>query len=168
MAFIGIIVENKNEIQIKRILENSLNYKKHTVIIVNKKNIENIRNIKFETVLIIDLEESMEKKVSLILGGTKYLIINSDIKSENLEFINNLKLNIITFGFNQKATITASSVEDDLMLCLQRKIIDISENIIEPQEILVKTTEKKVVNSIHNVMGIASILLVYGKKEIFF
>lgn len=171
MAFIGIIAESKNEAQIKRILDNNLNSpnKEHTVVIINDKSIDNIRNIRFETILIISLEEIIEKKeiINELLKNTKYLVINSDIDN-NLEIINNIKSNVITFGFNQKATITASSVEESLMLCLQRKIIDINKNVLEPQEIQVKILNKKMSNNTNNSMGIASILLIYGKNEIIF
>ena len=172
MAFIGIIAESKNEMQIKRILECNLNRvnKEHTVIIINDKSIDNIRNIRFETILVMNLEEITEGKeiIHEIFKNTKYLIINIDMNYEGLEIINNMKLNVITFGFNQKATITASSIEENLLLCLQRKIIDVKQNILEPQEISATIRNKKLLSSPHNLMGIASILLVYGKKEIIF
>lgn len=172
MAFIGVIAESKNEMQIKKIISKNLNSenKEHTVITINSKSIDNIKNIRFETILVISLEE-LSKKYSMIneiLKNAKYLVINSDIDENNLEFINNTKVNAITFGFNQKATITASSVEDNLMLCIQRKIIDVNRNSLEPQEIEVKNNNEKLSNSSHNAMGIASILLIYGKKEIIF
>lgn len=172
MAFIGVIAESKNEMQIKKIISKKLNSenKEHTVITINSKSIDNIKNIRFETILVISLEE-LSKKYSMIneiLKNAKYLVINSDIDENNLEFINNTKVNAITFGFNQKATITASSVEDNLMLCIQRKIIDVNRNSLEPQEIEVKNNNEKLSNSSHNAMGIASILLIYGKKEIIF
>ena len=171
MAFIGIIAESKSEDQIKRILDNNLNSpnKEHTVIIINDKSIDNIRNIRFETILVISLEEVTEKKkiINDLLKNAKYIVINSDIDN-NLEIINNIKSNVITFGFNQKATITASSVEESLMICLQRKIIDAKQNVLEPQEIQFKILSKKLSNNTHNSMGIASTLLIYGKKEIIF
>ena len=169
MAFIGVIAESKNEMQIKKIISKNLNSenKEHTVITINSKSIDNIKNIRFETILVISLEELSKKysAINEILKNAKYLVINSDIDENNLEFINNTKVNAITFGFNQKATITASSVEDNLMLCIQRKIIDVNRNILEPQEIEIKNNGKKLSNSSHNAMGIASILLIYGKKE---
>lgn len=172
MAFIGVIAESKNEMQIKRALDNNLNSlnKEHTVITINSKSIDNIKNIRFETILVISLEELIGKQeiINEIFKNTKYIVINSDIDDTSLEFMNNTKINVITFGFNQKATITASSVEDNLMLCVQRKIIDINKNIIEPQDLKVNIISKKLSNSSHNAMGIASIMLIYGKKEIIF
>lgn len=172
MSFIGVIADSKNEMQIKRTLDNSLNSvnKEHTVITINDKSVDNIKNIRFETILVISLKELVNKfdVINEIFKNTKYLVINSDIDDDSLKLINNTKLNVITFGFNQKATITASSVEDNLMLCLQRKILDINKNILEPQEIEVKVISKKLSNSTHNSMGIASVMLIYGKKEIIF
>ena len=172
MAFIGIVAESRNEMQIKRILDNKLNSptKEHTVIVINDKNIENIRNIKFQTILVMNLDEITNKQetVSKLFKNTEYLVINADIDIESLRLMNNMELNVITFGFNQKATITASSVEENLMICLQRKILDVHKNVIEPQEILIKTLNPKILNNAHNAMGIETILLIYGKNEINF
>ena len=49
-------------------------------------------------------------------------IINVD-EGITVEGIENIKSNIISYGFNTKSTVTASSVDDDSMLiCLQRAI----------------------------------------------
>lgn len=171
MAFIGIIADSKYETDIKRVLDDRLNrkFKEHTVIGINAKSIENIKNIKFETILVMDLEDVKDKEecVSKLFESTKYLVINSDMES-SFEAINNMKLNIITFGFNSKSTITASSVEENFLICLQRNIIDISGKTIEPQEFKFEIFDKKLSSRHHNLMGIASILLIYGKSEIFF
>lgn len=156
---------------LKKILDNRLNSenKEYTIIVINDKSINNIKNIRFETILVMDIErvKEQEKELNELFENSKYLVINADMDS-SLEVINNMKLNIITFGFNTKSTITASSVENNFLICLQRKIININKEIIEPQEIEVKIIDKKLSNSSHNLMGIASILLIYGKKEIFF
>lgn len=171
MAFIGIIVDSKHETQIKRTLEAKLNIpnKEHTIIAINDKSIENIKNIRFETILIMDVNEvqSKEKLLNEVFEKSKYLVINADMES-TLEIVNNMKVNIITFGFNSKSTVTASSVEEPFLICLQRKIVDINKEILEPQELEVKIADKKLSNSSHNLMGIASILLIYGKRENFF
>lgn len=171
MAFIGVIAESKNEMQIKRALDNKLNsnHKEHTVIAINDKSINNVRNIRFETILVISLEEITNKDIiNDLFKNTKYLVISSDIPYNSLELINNIKLNVITFGFNQKSTITASSVEEGLIICLQRRLIDINKNVLDPQDIEVKVINKSLSNSTHNAMGIAGVLLIYGKREINF
>ena len=171
MAFIGIIADSKYECGLKRILDNRLNRvnKEHTIITINDNSINNIKNIRFETILVMELEKLRQKEELLneLFENAKYLVINADMEG-TLEFINNMKVNIITFGFNSKSTITASSVEEDFLICLQRKIININKEVLEPQEIEVKIAEKKLLNNSHNLMGIASILLIYGKTEIFF
>lgn len=171
MAFIGIIADSKYEGEIKRILDNKLNSvnKEHTVILINDKSIDNMKNIRFETILVIDLSrvKGKEEMLNELFQNSKYLVVNADMEND-LELINNMKLNVITFGFNSKSTITASSVEENLLICLQRKIENIDKEVLEPQEIKVKIESKKLSNSSHNLMGIASALLIYGKKEIFF
>ena len=171
MAFIGVIADNKYEMQIKKLLDNLLNakIKKYTIIVINDKSIENIKNIKFETILVMDLKrvEKEEEILNEMFEKLKYLVINADMDS-SLNIINNLKVNVITFGFSSKSTITASSVEDNMLLCVQRKIINIEGKILEPQEIKTNITNGKLKNNSHNLMGIATILLIYGKNENFF
>ena len=166
MAFIGVVSEKKNEVQIKKVLDNSLNSenKQHTIIIINDINIQNIKNIRFETILIISLEELYNKAaLNALIKNLEYLIISSDIDNSIIQINNNQKTSVITFGFNSKATITASSVEEGLMICIQRKIFDINKNALEPQEIKVKSNNKK---NLKNIIGIASTLLIYAKKEL--
>lgn len=171
MAFIGVIADNKYEMQIKKLLDNLLNakIKKYTIIVINDKSIENIKNIKFETILVMDLKrvENEEEILNEMFEKLKYLVINADMDS-SLNITNNLKVNVITFGFNSKSTITASSVEDNMLICLQRRIINIEGVILEPQEIKTNITSGKLKNNSHNLMGIATILLIYGKNENFF
>lgn len=171
MAFIGIIADSKYEDRLKRIIEGRLNVpnKEYTVIEINDKSIENIKNIRFETILVMSLSKVEEKEAELseLFKNSKYLVINADMEG-NLKLIEDIKLNVITFGFNSKSTITASSVEENFIVCIQRNIVDINQKVLEPQEIEVKIKDKKLSNNSHNLMGIASILLIYGKKEIFF
>ena len=171
MAFIGIISDSQSEKQLKRILDARLNNisKEHTIIVINDKSIENIKNIKFETILVMDLKrvKTRENILNELFKNLKYLVINADME-DSLDVVNNMKLNIITFGFNSKSTITASSVEEEFLICLQRRIIDINGKILEPQEIEVKVLNKKLSNNSHNLMGKSSMLLIYGKNEIFF
>ena len=170
MAFIGIIADSKYEDGLKRIIEGRLNVpnKEYTVIEINDKSIENIKNIRFETILVMSLSKVEEKEAELseLFKNSKYLVINADMEG-NLKLIEDIKLNVITFGFNSKSTITASSVEENFIVCIQRNIVDINQKVLEPQEIEVKIKDKKLSNNSHNLMGIASILLIYGKKEIF-
>lgn len=164
MAFIGIISDSKSEKIIKMILDERLG-NANNIIIINSKSIENLRNIKFETILIANNNNIItENKETLkrIINNTKYLIINADIELE-LQFEEQIELNVITFGFNPKATITASSVEDDILLCIQRNIKDIYGNVIEQQEMKIRFFGENIGINTNNLMGISSIMLLYGK-----
>lgn len=164
MAFIGIISDSKSEKLIKMILEEKLG-KVNNIIIINSKSVDNLKNIKFETILIANnnaiIKENSEA-INKIVSNTKYLIINADIELE-FQLDEKVELNVITFGFNPKATITASSVEDDVLLCIQRNIRDIEENLIEQQEIKITFFGENIGINTNNLMGISAILLLYGK-----
>lgn len=164
MSFIGVICKTKNENYIKQILTKKLKGK--TILIFTKENIENLKNITFETILILSNNEEVlckRKIVKNIIKKTSYLVINSDEKI-NLNLLENMDLNVITFGFNSKSTITASSVRDEgILLCVQRNMKLISGNKIEPQEISVRKVEQKLPTNI--MMGIATMLLIYGKND---
>ena len=86
MAFIGIIADSKYEGEIKRVLDNKLNSinKEHTVILINDKSIENMKNIRFETILVIDLSKvkGKEEMLNELFKNSKYLILNSDMESD--------------------------------------------------------------------------------------
>lgn len=164
MAFIGIISDSKSDKIIKMILDEKLD-KSNNIIIINSKSVENLKNIKFETILIANnnnISIENEEILNKIISNTKYLIINADIELE-LNFEEQPELNVITFGFNPKATITASSVEDDILLCIQRNIKDIQNNTIEQQEMKIRFFGEKIGLNTNNLMGISAILLLYGR-----
>lgn len=165
MSFIGIICQPKQEGYIKQILNSNLT--SENIIILKEDNIDNFKNITFETIAIFSNQSSIFQKneiISKIIEKTKYFVINSD-EEMKLEYIKNLKANIITYGFNAKSTVTASSVnEESILICLQRVIENRVGKQIEPQEIYVPYIEHKV-NSI-TIMGIISILFIYGKGQI--
>ena len=131
MFFIGIVSEEKNEKHIKDILKQKI--ENENVVFINEKNIENIKNIKFK---IIVLNKGIDNKnIKNILLNAEYLILNSDINVK-IDLIENLDLKVITYGFNSKSTVTASSVtEEEMLICVQRNIINIKGKKIEPQEI---------------------------------
>lgn len=164
MSFIGIITENKKEINVKNIISKNI---EANVIIINEKNIDNIKNVKFETILICGINEKVFKKDEIlkkIISNVKFLIINSDI-NRHLDILSNLNVVVISFGFNQKSSVTASSVnEDNILVCIQRNMKDINDKTIEPQEIRVEVENKSC--NIHNIIGCICVLLIYGKKYI--
>ena len=138
MFFIGIITNQKNEAYIKRELL-KIGIEK-SVIFINERNIANIKNVKFET-LVIDNKVENKLEFRKIIESSKYIVLNSDITMD-LELMDNLNLTVITFGFNNKATFTVSSIEENnIIICLQRIIYNKDEEKIEPQEYKLEVPE---------------------------
>ena len=132
MFFIGIITNQKNELFIKRNLFNIV--PENSIIFINEKNIDNIKNIKFETILLDNKITKKKNEIRKIVSSCKYLILNNDIEIDN-SIIEDLDLTIITYGFNGKSTFTISSIENNvLIICLQRIIFIKNNKQIEPQE----------------------------------
>ena len=157
MPFIGIIAEERKSNIIKKQIVEQLKIDENLIILIKEKNIENIKNIKFDTI-ILDRKFNNEKKLKIVLENVKYLIINCDVvKSFNV--LNDIEINVITYGFNSKATITASSVgEEEILVCLQRNIINAKKQKVEPQEVKIE-----IQNDAMSTMAITAILLIYGK-----
>ena len=138
MFFVGIITNQKNEAYIKKELL-KIGIEKN-VIFINEKNITNVKNVKFETLII---DDKVENKTQLrkIIEGSKYIILNSDIPID-LKLMDNLSLTVITYGFNNKATFTVSSIEENnLIICLQRIIYNKNNEVVEPQEFKLEVSE---------------------------
>lgn len=160
MAFIGVITNQKNEEYIKRILCRNLQTN-HMILFISDKNIDNMKNIKFETIM-IDKNIKSKKELKTMISNSKYLILNSDLNPE-LDVLENLNLTIITYGFNNKATLSISSIsENSIMICLQRIVKTVEEKKYEPQEFEINKPESMEVNSL---IGTIGILLTYGKSE---
>ncbi|MCL2500475.1 MAG: hypothetical protein FWE90_09080 [Defluviitaleaceae bacterium] len=85
-------------------------------------------------VLVADNSASILSDLISSLTCDDYLVINAD----NVEIFASLGQNqakVITYGFNPRACITASSVtEDGLQLCIQRSFVDIEGVTRPPQE----------------------------------
>ena len=157
MSFIGIVTNLKNEAYMRKELSKYL--KIENIIFITEKSINNIKNIKFKTIL-IDRDFQEKELLKKIISNSEQLIINADIES-NFRILENLDLTVITYGFNSKSTVTMSSVEEEkAILCLQRSIIDINNNKKEPQEIEISINKNM---QIHSVMGMFCLLLCYNK-----
>ncbi len=156
MHLVGILTEKNNEGYIKQELHK---LGENEIFFLNEDSITNLKNIKFQTILIGKKVKENSKEVHEILSKAEYLIFNVDI-TENLELINNLNLQLITYGFNSKASITASSMEgEEVMVCLQRSIKSVNGKITEPQEITIKAYNNV---SKYGVMELLGINLVYA------
>lgn len=161
MIFIGIVTDTKSESYIKRIQNNNDIFNKYHIIFIKEKSIDNIKNIKFETI-IINRKFNEEQSLNKLIAKSKYLIINEDIDMA-ISLLNDVNSNIITYGFNSKSTITMSSLtEDSIQICVQRNILS-KQNEIEQQEI---SLSKEAESEAYDIMLLISILLVYNKNDI--
>ncbi len=139
MALIGILTEPKNKLYLQEELKKR---QLEEVFFLTENTILNMHNVKFDIFLLGKKISKNQELVRTLAKGADYFIFNSDIK-ENLPLLEDLDLKIITYGYNQKATITASSVDENkMMICLQRGIENIKQKKIEPQEIEIEVTNK--------------------------
>ena len=166
MPLIGVIAKENDSNFIKNELNRNACYSNFEVININKKSIENVKNIKFDIILIKEnVKEFFENSNYLesIVEKANFLIINSDIEdNKNIPKCENK--NIIKFGFSSNASITISSIRDEnIMICIQNKFEDINNQVIEEQENLIKI-EKNNMNKLYNVLAIFTIFLIYGEE----
>ena len=164
MPFIGIVSKENDSNFIKNAICKNSSGNNFEIININKKSIENIKNVKFDVLVICEnIKDLLNNSLYLeeIIKKADYIIVNSDIK-ENLSILKNIETNIITYGFNAKATITISSIKEErTMVCIQRKINGIN-NVIEEQDFNIEI-EKNNVNKLYNVLVIFTILAIYGE-----
>lgn len=142
MLYIGIITNQKNEMYIKKELMSISGIKtNYSIIFINEKNIDNLQAIKFEIIL-LDIEiKSKKREIREKLLNSNFLVLNND-RVIDKSILENIKIPVITYGFNSKSTFTISSIEENsLIICLQRIIFNKNNNIIEPQEYKVKNSE---------------------------
>ena len=153
MPFIEIITDTKSQIQLnKSIKKEQVN--NCEILYIKEKNIDNIKNIKLETLVINKKIEDMEK-ISKIIENTKNVIINLDfnkIEKQN---------KFISYGYNSKSDITISSIdEDEALIYIQNEITSIFGRKIETQEVKVKL--KSDIN-IYNIMIIIALNVLYTR-----
>ena len=159
MSLIGIYTQSANEPYLKQKLTAML--PENQIFFLKENSIQNLTNIKFSIILIGKKMSKNNTEFKAIIEKSDYLIFNTDIK-ENMELLENLTLNLITYGFNSKATIKTYSVEEQKMLiCLQRGIKNLQGGIIEPQEIEIQTNQE--VNS-YALMEFISLKVLLGNN----
>ena len=173
MPFIGILSKESDSNYIKNGILKNADKTNFEIININKKSIENIKNIRFDVIVINDeikeIKELLQNSNYLeeIIKNTKYLLINSDILKEEMLLNKNTihnNYNIITFGLNKKATITISSIKNEnILICIQKSFKNAKNKLIEEQEVNIEMSKnnlKKICNS----LAIFAILSIYGKK----
>lgn len=165
MSFIGIISSEKQTQQIKKEIGNQLKDLKVEIICINSKSIENIKNIKFETIIIYDNLEKLKQQetyIKEIILNSKYLVLNADANI-NSQILKNINVKTITYGLNQKATITASSIgENEIIICIQRAFKNLYNKVIEQQEIRANL-ENNNIRNIYDALIKVIIINIYKK-----
>ena len=162
MAFIGVFTEPKNETYTRNILDKDFSSQHEQILFINNQNINNIKNIRFETIL-YDTEQLIDVKLlNKLLSYSKCLIYNYDT-DKDIEKFKKMDFKLITFGFDPKSTVTISSVTDDnILMCIQRKICGMKNNLIEPQEIKIDINKNKKITP-NTTIGVQTLRLIYGK-----
>lgn len=155
MPFIEIITDSKSQNQLNKVITKQM-VNNCELLYIKEKNIENIKNIKLETLVLNRKIENIEL-INKIAENTKNIIFNLDLNKE----ITNAESKKITFGYNSKSDITISSVKDDeIMICIQNTIESIYGKKVEPQE--VKVDIKNDVN-VYNIMIIIALTALYAR-----
>lgn len=160
MSLIGIVANQKQIDQIRKEIEQNIKELKVEIVVINQNSIENIKNIRFDIVIICETLEKLEdrkKYVEDILKNSKYLLLNADINIEN-SILKNINIKIITYGLNQKSTITTSSIrEQEIIICIQRSFRDINDNIVEQKEVRSKLEKNNIKNIYNSLIKVAII-----------
>ena len=79
MSFIGVFLDNKKF----QILQKNMNKIDKTLINIKKKSIENVKNVKFDIIVISENLENFKEEINYVKNfcmKAKYLVINSDIE----------------------------------------------------------------------------------------
>lgn len=160
MFFIGILTDKNSENNIKNIMQNEFN--KDEIIFLNKENLGNFRNVKFDSIIINEKIENENDVLEKILKRSKYIVWNSDIHCKEDE-IKNICSNIITYGYNSKANVTISSATDENYLIFIQKNIDGYNKTAGIQEV---KFEKETSNiNAYDGMIITIMNIIYDKKN---
>ena len=155
MPFIEIITDSKSQNQLNKVITKQM-VNNCELLYIKEKNIENIKNIKLETLVLNRKIENIEL-INKIAENAKNIIFNLDLNKE----ITNAESKKISFGYNSKSDITISSVKDDeIMICIQNTIESIYGKKVEPQE--VKVDIKSDVN-VYNIMIIIALTALYAR-----
>ena len=160
MVLIGIVANKKCFETIKTEIakkDNQIN-----VLHINTKSLENMKNIKFDTIIIQnDLEkcEELKEQLKKMCKEAKYVIINTDLNENYEEFE---VQNLITCGMNQNAIVTVSSnSEDDILIYWQKGIDNKYGNKIEIEERRIKKGEDSILK-IDEILILYTILRLYN------
>jgi len=152
MFLVGVLADKKTQ----KLLEQ--NRDDVEIIPVTAENMKNMKNVTFDTV-IIDKEIENIEKIEPFIKKSEYIVFNTDRKNA-IPKMENKDASLITYGFNSKSTVTASSImEEEILICLQRNIKCKNGETIEPQEFWVETNQS---NDVYEIMVETCIDMIYG------
>ena len=165
MPFIGVYAKENDSNFIKNEIGKIGTKNNFEIININKKNLSNLKNIRFDALIIKDRLSDLlntSNYIKKIIENANYLIVNNDI--ENEVDIEKIQDKIITYGFKSNADISVSSIkEEKIMICIQRKIQKSNNDLLEEQEINVKIGRHNI-NKLYNILALYTILMVYNEK----
>jgi hypothetical protein len=168
MSFIGIVAGKNCFENIKKKITENLKDEKINFIQINIRSIENIKNIKFETIVIEDNLEKFKnnsKALEKIFENAQYIMINTDKNIIEQEKIKKIPKKV-TYGLNQKATATVSSITDtDVLIYWQKDIQNKNGDKIEIEERRIKRKQKNK-SSTYEILIIYTLFKIYNKSII--
>lgn len=166
MSFVGIVANKKCFESIKKKVTEEIKDEAINFIQINLRSIENVKNIKFEIIVVEDnlnKFKNNQKTLRKIFESTQYLMINTDRNAK--EEIEKMP-NTITYGLNQKADITVSSISDmDILVYWQRSIQNREGHKIEIEERRIKREEKNTLKT-YEILIIYAIFKIHNKSII--
>lgn len=112
---------------------------KVVVISISGDDWEKIGTLRFDIFVFLVKKEHREVVLSSLLKRKNILIVNSDGPLPE-KISTNGETTLITCGFNHAASVTVSSVgefADEIQYCLQRTLLTLNGEAIEPQEFCV-------------------------------
>ncbi|MCI8469914.1 MAG: hypothetical protein HFJ35_00100 [Clostridia bacterium] len=165
MSFIGVIASKKCFENIKKKVTEKIKDENINFIQINLRSIENVKNIKFETIIIEDNLEKFKNHQEIlkkILENTQYMMINTD-KNPEQENIKKLP-NRITYGLNQKAMVTVSSIsETDILVYWQKSLENREGKKVEIEERRIKKEESQLLKT-YEILIIYTLFKLYHKS----
>ncbi len=167
MHFIGIFSNHSEYEIIKQNIIKILDRKDLELIHISSNNIQNMKNIVFETIVLCHQENMNDEQKSVLnklCSNCMFIIVNADAFCKT-KMIGNKKTNCVSYGLNQKSTITVSSIQEDkAILSIQRNINNLEKKTIEMGEMEVDVKKYKL-DQIENILAIFAIYLVYSKEN---
>jgi len=155
MFLVGVLADKKTQ---KMLEQNREDVK---IIPVSPETMKNMKNVTFDT-MIIDKEMEDMERIEPFIKKSEYIVFNSDRKNA-IPQMKNKQASLITYGFNSKSTVTASSImEEEILICLQRDVKSKEGTMIEPQEFWVRANQR---NDIYEIMAETCIDMIYGNQK---